>query len=168
MAEARQRRSSCHWLASSSLRALNDDGREVAVDVLDATRQRGLHAEPQPLLAPPHALREDEAIERGLRGAVERGGKGVLGEAPGERLGVLPEREAADVVQGEAEQEVLQVDGARDMARGAQRARGELERGHPRLAVGVEDAVPEARAGPGRRRARRGPLGLNCCRSVPA
>ena len=130
----------------------------------DAARQRGLHAEAQPLLAAPDALGEDEAVEGGLRGAVERGGEGVVGEAPGERLGVLPEGEAADVVEGEAEQEVLQVDdvrvgedgqqagvdGAGDPARhgGAERARGELERGrlalrHPRVAVGVEDAVAE-------------------------
>jgi hypothetical protein len=145
-----------------------DDGGEVSVDVLDAARQRGLHAEAQPLLAPPHALGEDEAVEGGLRGAVERGGEVVLGEAPGERLGVLPEREPADVVEGEAEQQVLEVDvgapgrrvahdgqqpavdGPRHPARhcGAQRARGELERGrlalrHPRLPVGVEDAVAE-------------------------
>jgi hypothetical protein len=134
--------------------------------VADAARRRRLHAEAQPLLAAPDALGEDEAVEGGLRGAVQRGGEGVVGEAPGERLGVLPEGEAADVVKGEAEQEVLQVDdvrvgedgqqagvdGAGDPARhgGAERARGELERGrlalrHPGVAVGVEDAVPELR-----------------------
>jgi hypothetical protein len=146
-----------------------DDGGEVLVHVRDAARQHGLHAEAEPLLAPPQALGEDEAVKRGLRGAVEGRGEGVLGQAWGQCLGVLAERQAADVVEGEAEQEVLEVDDVRRLPRrvlqdgqqaevdgprhparhgGAQRARGELERRRlalrdPRVAVGVKDAVAE-------------------------
>uniref|UniRef100_J3LI59 Uncharacterized protein n=1 Tax=Oryza brachyantha TaxID=4533 RepID=J3LI59_ORYBR len=147
--------------------AIADCNRALALDP-GFLRQRSLHAEPQPLLEQPHALREDEAVERGLSGPVERRGEVILRQATGERLGFLAEREAADVVEGEAEEEVLEVDacaglggvrldGQQAVVDGpqhpprhgsAQRASGELERRrlllrHPRLPVGVEDAVAE-------------------------
>ncbi|THU71872.1 hypothetical protein C4D60_Mb04t06090 [Musa balbisiana] len=57
-----------------------DNGRQVAVDVRDAARERGLHANLEPLVEPPDKLEENEAMEAGLGGVVEGDGRGVLQE----------------------------------------------------------------------------------------
>ena len=107
-------------------------------------------------------------MERSLRGLVEGGGKRIIITVGGESFGIFSEGETADVVEGEAEEEILEIDsgaagfrggedgaeaelyGARDPSRhgSAQSTGGELQRGGfalepPRVAVGVEDAVSE-------------------------
>ncbi|URD96381.1 hypothetical protein MUK42_29181 [Musa troglodytarum] len=138
----------------------------VAVDVLDAARERGLHPDLEPLLEPPNELGEDEAVEAGLGGAVEGDGEGVLREVGCERLRVLAEGEAAYVVKGEPEEQILEVDdrgpggsffedgkkaevdGTADPLRhgDSERASGELQCSslaleEPGISIGVEDAV---------------------------
>lgn len=138
------------------------------INVFEILAQAHFHSEPEPLLQFPHYLRQNEPLQGGFGGSVESHGEAVFGKAGGEGLWILPESQAAYVIESEPKQKVLEInrlilflrrskdgaepelDGSAHPARHglAQSAGGEFQSGglaleQPRVAVGIEDAVAE-------------------------
>jgi len=89
--------------------AVLDDAGEVLVDVFEASAEAHFHAEAEPSLELPENLRQNEALQSGFGGAVKGKSENVVWEPRSESLRVLPESQAAYVIESEAKQEVLEI-----------------------------------------------------------